>query len=363
MKDRFDSIFAQARQETLTKKERTDLRARIFSAAGIPESHSVPSQWMGVAFIGRHVGAFAFALLLFFGTGGTLLAEQSLPGDFLYGMKTNVNEKVLGWFADSDESRAEWHLELADRRLAEIEKLSLSHELSENVRADLTGQIATHVKNVLGDSYEEEFKEPDPSVGEDTTLMMTTVATETEATIPDPASAQFSEEETALSDDSQTMKRSAFFAPESSEDRGASFDERLLGLKKALDEEKTSLRSGKAYIRAKGLFIVASSLNVEASALWNKGDTSQASRLWEKADHITALLETMLDRSPDADASSLDQTPQEEDRDKREEEGEAKKEQPEVFPEETPPSSERSAEEEGPSQSRTLSPTPLRLPL
>lgn len=63
--------------------------------------------------------------------GGLLLsgsvsfaAENALPGDVLFPIKTNVNEKVRGFAAVTPKAKAEWDVRLVERRIEEVEKIS-----------------------------------------------------------------------------------------------------------------------------------------------------------------------------------------------------------------------------------------------
>lgn len=57
--------------------------------------------------------------------GGSLsfAAENTVPGDILYPIKTHVNETVRGAVAGTPKAKAEWEVRLAERRLEEVEKL------------------------------------------------------------------------------------------------------------------------------------------------------------------------------------------------------------------------------------------------
>lgn len=75
------------------------------------------------------------AILL--GGGVSIAAQQSLPGDALYSVKVNVNEKVVALAKVSDEAKANWDARLAARRLEEAEELAIKGELNADVRAQL----------------------------------------------------------------------------------------------------------------------------------------------------------------------------------------------------------------------------------
>jgi len=95
--------------------------------------------WSEAAFLGSHTsGTFAytrfagaaFAVVLFVGFGTSYAAQSALPGQALYGLKVNVNEKVAGALAITLVSRAQFSAELTERRLEEAEMLAAANELS-----------------------------------------------------------------------------------------------------------------------------------------------------------------------------------------------------------------------------------------
>lgn len=72
----------------------------------------------------RYAMVPALIAVLFIGGGVSYAAEGTIPGDALYPVKTNINEKVAGFFALSPESKADWQGKLALRRLAEVERIA-----------------------------------------------------------------------------------------------------------------------------------------------------------------------------------------------------------------------------------------------
>lgn len=76
-------------------------------------------------------------------------AEGALPGDLLYPVKTEVNERVRGMVAFTPQSKAAWEVRLVERRLEEIEKLAtrpLSSEAKEATQKNLE-RYAERVKD------------------------------------------------------------------------------------------------------------------------------------------------------------------------------------------------------------------------
>ena len=87
------------------------------------------------------------ATLVVVGGGLSFAAEQSVPGDLLYGIKTNVNEGLLYSMNGSASARADAELNLAERRMEEARTLQANGELTADVQADIDSQIRTHLAN------------------------------------------------------------------------------------------------------------------------------------------------------------------------------------------------------------------------
>lgn len=73
-------------------------------------------------------------------------AEQALPGDLLYGVKTSVNENVRGALAVGAQAEGKWQAELAARRLNELAELKSEGEVDSETEAELTAQAQSHAK-------------------------------------------------------------------------------------------------------------------------------------------------------------------------------------------------------------------------
>src|SRR3990167_7086500 len=86
------------------------------------------------------------AIILAISAGVSYRAESSLPGDALYSVKTDVNERVSGWLALSAEAESEHQANLALRRLAEAEKLKAEGKLDAELKSRLEGEFKEHVK-------------------------------------------------------------------------------------------------------------------------------------------------------------------------------------------------------------------------
>ncbi len=88
--------------------------------------------------------AIAIVAALALGGGATVAANQSVPGDMLYGLKIGVNEKIEAALSFSEESRATEHLEAIAERRAEADKLRTEGKLSTETKASLNANIDAH---------------------------------------------------------------------------------------------------------------------------------------------------------------------------------------------------------------------------
>ena len=89
--------------------------------------------------------AIIIALLL--GGGTSFAAENALPGDVLYPIKVNINEKAQELVAISSEADAKVQAKLAERRLEEAEKLAANGKLNAETSANLSARFEKHSKN------------------------------------------------------------------------------------------------------------------------------------------------------------------------------------------------------------------------
>src|SRR3989344_2570438 len=93
--------------------------------------------------------ALALLLVLCVGGGVSFAAENTVPGDALYSVKTSVNENVRAAIAVSTEAEARWQAQAAQRRLAEAKELSARGELSADVEAELGAAFSEHAEAAL----------------------------------------------------------------------------------------------------------------------------------------------------------------------------------------------------------------------
>lgn len=85
----------------------------------------------------KPVVGLALCITLVTGVSTSYAAESALPGDVLYPVKVNVNENVHALVLFSDESKAQWELERANRRIVELQALEKRGQVSEELHSQM----------------------------------------------------------------------------------------------------------------------------------------------------------------------------------------------------------------------------------
>lgn len=89
----------------------------------------------------------AIFVTLLISVGTTVAAEQALPGDILYPVKTGVNEEVFGAFAIGANAKAEHEAAVLAERLAEAETLQATGRLEGAVAAHVAEGIKAQIQS------------------------------------------------------------------------------------------------------------------------------------------------------------------------------------------------------------------------
>lgn len=90
--------------------------------------------------------AIALAIAAAVGGGASIAAQDSLPGDALYPVKINVNERIETALSFSQEAKAQAHLEAIEARQAEAKELQAEGRLSAEAKANLNANIEAHAE-------------------------------------------------------------------------------------------------------------------------------------------------------------------------------------------------------------------------
>lgn len=135
-----DLMRARVRTYMVSHPRPKNMIVRVWYALSVRPSFSLP----------LHPVALGLVLALSLGAGSSYAAEGALPGDVLYVVKTQVNERVETLLATTPEKQAEVALTHTERRLSEAEQLAVQGRLSESASVEIGQSIAAHI-----DEYEQ----------------------------------------------------------------------------------------------------------------------------------------------------------------------------------------------------------------
>lgn len=138
----FEQLKKEAEHIRLSESEKRAMRGRLERAfAESASAGLVPSP---LSFFAMRLVPATLSVLLVFG-GVAYAAEDALPGEALYAVKTEFNERVREGIARSPEAKARWYAEAAERRAVEAEALAVRGELSAQAAEGLAERLEVHI--------------------------------------------------------------------------------------------------------------------------------------------------------------------------------------------------------------------------
>lgn len=149
-------IFKKIKKETLTPEEKLDGLSKLKNFIiehPVEIKTSIKSPFWRVFLTKQRPFALSsLALLLIFITGGTAIASNySLPGDILYPIKRNVNERVEMVVAIGTKAKTEVKIKHAVERLKEAEILSEQNRLDEQDQDEIDKDFSAEAIEVSRD--------------------------------------------------------------------------------------------------------------------------------------------------------------------------------------------------------------------
>jgi hypothetical protein len=119
MKPDLEKIKEYTQKTSLTQEEKFAMLGNIRNYA---DAHPVKTPSYSVFF--KHSFTYASIAILIIGTTATsFAAEQSLPGDILYPIKTGVNEKIAKTLSVTRTQKAKVNVKLVDKRMEELTEM------------------------------------------------------------------------------------------------------------------------------------------------------------------------------------------------------------------------------------------------
>lgn len=126
-----------AKHARLSSVEKEEMKSELFhyvKANPVNIQYSIPSPFNIYNFRNKKsISALVLGGLLM-GSSVSFAAENTVPGDVLFPVKIHVNEAVRGATAVTQKAKAEWEIRLVERRLEEVEKLAVVHNVPVEIR-------------------------------------------------------------------------------------------------------------------------------------------------------------------------------------------------------------------------------------
>ncbi len=119
MTDHTEQFIQRIKHIRLSPQEQREMRQDLQrSVQAYPHPAGWPATFM------RHAFAYTLAAVVLLGGGTTILAQQSLPGDTLYPIKQQVNEKIAVAISGDEDARLDTELDQISGTLDDEEKVA-----------------------------------------------------------------------------------------------------------------------------------------------------------------------------------------------------------------------------------------------
>ncbi len=159
MKNILEQCKEKAQQVRLREDERVAMRTflenlteahpvRETTHDRLQKAKKVLSSYQFLPLFMRRTTMPVVLIMLLVGGSVSFAAQGSLPGDALYGVKVNFNERVEGALSMSGEAKANLEAHLAERRLIEAEKLASKGELNSEIESEIESRFTAHATRV-----------------------------------------------------------------------------------------------------------------------------------------------------------------------------------------------------------------------
>ncbi|PIR82346.1 hypothetical protein COU20_02890 [Candidatus Kaiserbacteria bacterium CG10_big_fil_rev_8_21_14_0_10_59_10] len=152
----FEALIKEAaREPSLSAKERERMAYTLTeymrhkplshtSAIFQEEPHREARAYAWIPSLKRPAAVLSILGLFALSGGVSYAAEEALPGDLLYAVKTGVNEPIRGALALSSSAAALWQMRLVERRIEEAAALAAAGRLNEETGTTLRANLERH---------------------------------------------------------------------------------------------------------------------------------------------------------------------------------------------------------------------------
>ena len=171
MKTTDEQLNALGDEFSLTREERQRMRRTLVSYIEMKpvrpplRREARESAWSWRMLYSPRLAALLLILALFSSSAGiSYAAESALPGDALYAVKTNINERVAGALAVSASEKSAWAADVAGERIKEAATLAAEGRLSPSTQQNLQQNFNTHADIAIAAIDSEASSSPEASV-------------------------------------------------------------------------------------------------------------------------------------------------------------------------------------------------------
>lgn len=134
---------------SLTDTERGLVRAHAhYLIANTPVPSTYQSLFQRGVYHGLRIALSSFVFFIFVGGTVIAVANQALPGDSLYPVKTQFNEQVVAMFHKTPEEKVAYNAKRVETRVKEIKTLAESQTLTKAKQATVQKVLDEHIKDL-----------------------------------------------------------------------------------------------------------------------------------------------------------------------------------------------------------------------
>lgn len=167
MNEKFHNSIRKAGEEIyLSHEERARMRRTLYAymeMKPLRTTASAPVSTFGWFFTMRPVAATLVLALFISSAGVSYAAENALPGDILYPIKTRVNESVKGALAVSTSAKTAWAMDVAGERVKEAATLAAEGRLNTATQGELRADFEHHARQATAAMEENASSSPEVS--------------------------------------------------------------------------------------------------------------------------------------------------------------------------------------------------------
>ncbi len=152
MKKRFEELINNAKDLKMDAEDKRDIKNVLLQEMrnNRETQEERPSHGFSWGFLSIYRTRIAFVATFVFLLGGitSFAAENAMPDDFLYSVKTNFNEKMITVFSFGIESKAERETYLTERRLEEMKVLTSRDSIDRATTLDIDNRLTGHIERI-----------------------------------------------------------------------------------------------------------------------------------------------------------------------------------------------------------------------